>query len=308
MIRTCLAASVILLLGLAPNRVEKVKLEFKHKEGSSTTVESSSKTHQILSIMGADLETNSENKTKITNSVGKRGADGRLPIVQKVEAINVQLSLPMGVNISFDSANPNVQSDNPMIQVMLESIKARVGSSHTIVLDKNNKVVAIEGAEKILENASPAAAEALKAEIKPDQMKKAAEQINNILPSEPVGEGDSWTRILETGIGGGQTLTFEMKFEYLGTVEKDGKKLDKISTTATSVTYAMDNPNSPVKITQIALKIDSSKGTILFDRAKGMVAETSSVVRIVGDMTLSVNGMDLSSKLDLTIESTAVEK
>ena len=305
MIRTCVVLSVLVALGLAPAGLEKVKLEFKHPEGQSTTVESSSKTHQILSIAGMDVETTSQNRITVVSTIGKRGADGRLPIQQKVEAINVQLMTPV-FNVTFDSSNPNAKDDNPMVQAILDTIRARLGTSHTIVLGKDNKVIAIEGLDKILERASPAAVEGLKNELNPEQLKKAAEQSYNTLPTEPVGEGDTWTRTIATSIGGGQTLTFESKFEYLGTVEKDGKKLDKIATTATSVTYAMDpNLPTPVKVTQSSLKIESSKGTILFDRAKGQAVESSSNNHIVGDMTLTANGMDFPSELDLTIESSS---
>jgi hypothetical protein len=308
MIRTSLVSSVILLVGLAPAGLEKVKLAFKHEEGSSRSVESTSKTNQVLSIMGQDVVTKSENKLTIVTSVGKRGANGRLPIEQKIEAINLQLNTPV-FNVTFDSSNPNQKDDNPMIQAIIDTIRARLGTSHTVVLDENNKVVGIEGIDKILAKASPAAAESLKAELDPEQMKKAAEQAFGILPAEPVAEGDTWTRTLVTSIGGGQTLTFETKFEYLGTAEKGGRKLDKIATTAQSVTYAMaPNPQAQVKITQSNLKIESSKGMILFDRAKGIAVESNSIQHVVGDMTLSIAGMDLPSKLDLTLDSSSIVK
>ena len=56
------------------------------------------------------------------------------------------------------------------------------------------------------------------------------------------------------------------------------------------------------------LAIDSSDGTILFDRESGQVVDSKAVNRIKGDMTLSINGTDLPAKLDLTLDVSYVRK
>jgi hypothetical protein len=308
MIRSVFVSSAIVVFGVASVGLEKVKLEFKHVEERVSTVQAVTKTHQILTLAGMDIETSSTSVATVKSTTGKRGPDGRLPIQQKIEAITVQMSFPGGIEVSFDSANPNAAtSDNPMLQAILDSLRARVGSAFTIVLGKDNKVLAIEGIQQVLDKASPAAVEILKAEFNPEHLKSATEQSYAILPDSPIGEGDTWNRTNVSGIGGGQTMTFDTKYEYLGTVEKDGQKLDKIGVTALTVTYALDpNVPTPVKVTQSNLKIESSKGTLLFDRVKGQAVESTGVTRITGDMTLSINGMDLPSKLDLTFDSSSI--
>jgi hypothetical protein len=285
---------------------DKTQLKFRHGEGTSATVQTTSKIHQTLTIANMDIETSQESRSTISSSVGKRAANGRLPIDQKVDALAIQVTAP-NVNLSFDSNSPNTQNDNPMLQAILESIAARVGPAHTVVLDKDNKVVAIEGADKILQRATPAAAELLRRDIDPEKMRKSVEQGYSVLPSEPVSEGDTWTRTMTNRIGGGQTLTFETRFEYQGTVEKFGKKLHKIAVTAQSVAYAQDdNPQAQLKVLQSNLKVESSKGTILFDNEKGQTVENTSLTRVAGDMTFSINGMDFPGKLDLTMDSNSV--
>ena len=307
MIRASLFSALLAIPGFAPLALDPVKLEFKHLEGTSSTANSASKVHQILNIAGMDIETKVDNKVTVTSTVGKRSSDGRLPIQEKIESLAVELSLPGGVTVEFDSTNPNAKSDNPMIQALLDTYKARVGSTYSIVLGPDNKVITVEGTDSILKNASPSAAELLRGELNPEHIKKAAQQGYDMLPTGPVSKGDTWTRTTVTRIGGGQTLTFETKFEYAGTVDRDGKKLDKITSAATSVTYSMDpDAPTPLKVTQSDLKIDSSKATILFDREKGRSVQSTSVTRIVGDMTLNINGMDFPSKLDLTFDSTSI--
>jgi hypothetical protein len=103
---------------------------------------------------------------------------------------------------------------------------------------------------------------------------------------------------------GGQTLTLETRYEYVGTEEKGGKTLDKITLKTTKVAYAMDpNTKSPLKVKSSDLKVTASEGTILFDRQAGSIFESVSKIRIEGDMKTEINAMELPAKLDLTIEN-----
>ena len=77
--------------------------------------------------------------------------------------------------------------------------------------------------------------------------------------------------------------------------------------TAQSVAYAQDdNPQAQLKVLQSNLKVEVSKGTILFDNEKGQTVENTSFTRVAGDMTFSINGMDFPGKLDLTMDSNSV--
>src|SRR6185369_10408926 len=149
----------------------------------------------------------------------------------------------------------------------------------------------------------------LKQELSLEQMKREHAEALGILPGKAVNKGDKWQRTTVMDIGAGQTLKFETFYQYEGTVERDGKTLDKIAYFHSTVAYDLD-PNSPIqlKVTKSELKIDSSTGTVLWDRERGVVVEKSGATHITGPMTFSVNGMDLEGKLDLTIDTGATQK
>ena len=87
-------------------------------------------------------------------------------------------------------------------------------------------------------------------------------------------------------------------------VEKDGRKVDKIGITALDVTYKMDpDAKSPLKAVKSDLKIESSKGEMLFDRELGAVIERHDVNRIKGTIDFKANDQDVPGKLDLTYET-----
>jgi hypothetical protein len=68
------------------------------------------------------------------------------------------------------------------------------------------------------------------------------------------------------------------------------------------------NAASPAKVTQSNLSVKDSQGTLLFDRQRGVVVEARNTIEIEGDMTLSVNGMDLPLELDLKMETASILK
>jgi hypothetical protein len=303
---SALIASTLLTMVISEPGLQKVRLQFKFPENSSYTVRSTSSVRQVRGIGGQEFETGVSTTVTTTSVAGKRGTDGRLPVEQKVDALAMRVSLPMGVAVEYDSSKPNAQVE-ARFQNVVDSFKARVGSSHVIVLGKNDEVVAVEGTERVLERATPATVDSLRAELKPERIKKAAEQTYGILPAEPVSKGDTWTRTIVTRIGGGQILNLETKFEYQGTANEGGKELDKIRVSVVGATYAIDeDAAAQFKVTKSNLTVESSAGSILFDRARGQPVESKSSTHLVGDMTLSMNGMEVNATLDVTLESNSV--
>ena len=56
-------------------------------------------------------------------------------------------------------------------------------------------------------------------------------------------------------------------------------------------------------MTKSDLKVESSEGTILFDREQGCVVESRDKTQIKGSMTFSAGGMELPGQLELSIQT-----
>ena len=301
--RLALVASLALAFGVASAAQAQVNLEIKDREGSATT-RSTAKTHQILSIAGMDFESTSDTATTTTSATGKPEADGTVRIRETIDAFQASLALPGEIKIAFDSDKPEAKSDNADVQGLLDLFHAMKGFTYTLVIGPDHQVRAVEGTEPLKASGQGSLAEGVKERLSPAGMKRIANEGRDVLPGKPVNKGDRWRRTHAMDIGAGQTLTFENYYEYAGTVEKNGRTLDKIDAFVGGVTYSLD-PNSPLplKLVRSDLKISSSTGTILFDREKGQVVETTATTRIAGPITFSVNGQELAGKVDLTIES-----
>ncbi len=305
MFRTALVAGG-LVASLTAVGFGQVTLERKFQEGTSYTTESTERTEQKLTIVGMDVDTSSDTKSTTKATVGKRDAEGKLRVQEKIESMTVSMAI-MGQNYNFDSANPENKGESPL-EILRDVHKALLKRTTTHVYDKFDRVAAVETDVDIL-NALPAEVQNLaKGQADPERLKAAANEELEQLKSDPLKQGDTWQRTKTNDFGAGQVMTFQNEYTYAGPVEKDGRKLDKVTWKVLSVNFAFENSPLPIALKSSELKAPESEGVILFDRERGQVAETSTSLRITGELTFTANGMDLPSKLDLKMQTTTIVK
>jgi Family of unknown function (DUF6263) len=286
----------------------QVKLEYKFPEGKKLTHKSTVKTKQVLTLGGMEIETSTEQVAVSSQTNGKRRDDSNIPVEEKSESLHLELSLPGGISLTFDSSNPDAKIDNPALAFLGEALKLASETSYTVVVDAHNKVKAVEGNEKIVEKAeklSPQARDLIQGRMEADKLKQRFEQEHGNLPEVLARPGESWERTETLDISGGQVLSFKKQYEYLGTEMKGDKTLDKIKTRVTEVELKQEpGANSPFKIVKSNTKVESSEAIMLFDREEGHVVSLKGKLHIKGDMmTYSINDMEIPGALDLTIES-----
>jgi hypothetical protein len=288
----------------------QVKLEYKYPEGQALKYKTTSKTSQVLTLAGQEIETKSTQTVTLSSKVGKKRDDSSVPIEHKIDSLQVELSLPGGIDVKYDTNDTNARIENPLLAFLEEVFKLTAEINYTVVLDNQNKVKAIEGSEKLLEKAeklSPQAKTLVRSRVESDTLRKTFEQELRHLPDVLARPGDSWERTEVVDVGSGQTLTFQKKYQYEGTEKVGDKTLDKITSKTTGAELKQDaNAEADLKLVKSDVKVESSDGTILFDREAGCVASSRGSIRIKGDkMTFSYKGMEIPGSVDLTIESAA---
>jgi hypothetical protein len=303
------AVLVVALLAMAPARAQ-VTFALKHAAGEKTQTDTDVKIAQTMTIMGQEIQTNSEQTIVSRSANGQPRTDGKFPVEITITGVKGTVVIN-GMTIAFDSEKPEDAPD-PQLKPITDSMKMLVGMSYTAVLDKAGKVAAVEGTEKAVEKASqtsPELAEATKARFSADKIKQTLNDQFARFPDAPVRPGETWTRKEVQELGMGQTLTYEKEYKYVGPAEKNGKTLDKIDVKVVSLKYAQDpNAAGPAKVTSNNLKIDSSEGALLFDRTLGRVVDNNEKQHITGSITLSIMGQELEAGLDLTIEEHSTTK
>lgn len=275
----------------------QVTLQLKFAEGAKSSYQMESSVNQTLTLAGRDVVTKASTFMVMSSSIGTRAADGTLAIVEKVESLQSELDLN-GTKLPFDSGNPDKKADIPQLEPLLDLYRAMVKFPMTRTLEaKTNKLKSISLPDGEYEKLG----EAAKERFNPEKLKKATEQSLAFLPDGPVEVGDKWERATETDLGSGQLMSFRTKYEYLGTVERDGMMLDKIAGKAFEVSLSIVG-NPALQLTKSDLKVKESATTHLFDRERGVLISKVAKVQIDGPLTLVIGGMELEGKVDLTME------
>ena len=292
-----LAVAVAGLMAGASVAHAQATLELKYPERTKSSTQTESVVNQTLTLAGNDILTKANTFTTSTSHIGTRAADGTLAIVEKVESLQSELDLN-GTKLQFDSANPDKKADLPQLEPLLDLYRAVVKFPMTRTLEaKTNKLKSVTLPVGEFEKLG----EAAKDRFSSEKLKMATEQALVFLPDGPVKVGDKWERATEADLGGGQLMSFRTTYEYLGTVEQDGAKLDKIEGKAFEVSFAIVG-NPMLQVTKSNLKIKESATTHLFDRERGHLVSKNAKVRIDGPITLVIGGMELEGKVDLTME------
>lgn len=305
MFRTALM-SACLVLGLGSMSLGQVTLEQKFREGTSYATETNARISQKLTIAGAEIDTSNDVKSTGKVTVGKRDPEGKLRVQEKVDSLQVTMSV-MGMNYQFDSTNPDNKGGSPL-EILRDIHKAISGRTSTVVYDKSNRAVAVESDQDILGTLSPELQSLAKSQLDPTHLKNVANEELDQVKSEPINKGDQWQRTRSVNFGGGQVMTFQTEYTFAGTVENDGRTLDKVTSKTTSVNFGLEDSPLPFTLKSSDLKAVESEGVILFDRERGGAVETSSSVRVTGDITFVANNMDLPAKLDLKMETSTIVK
>jgi hypothetical protein len=307
-IRAVAGVVLVLLAGSAAAREQaEVKLEAKFPEGRALRYQVRTSINQQVKNLGMEMPSNLNRTVVRSEAIGKRRGDSGLPVAVKVESIRERQRIPAGRDVSYDSKTATVKVADPDLDFFkgLYEVEGRV--AYTVVLDGKNKVKAIEGADALKERVDkldPRAADLLRSRLAADALGREFEQVHALaaLPDGPVKPGASWERTEAFDRGAGLELVLKKKYEYAGTEKRGGKALDKITAKVLEATYRQDADSSaPLKFTKGDLKVDSSEGTILFDREAGRVVESRERVELTGGLTFSAQGQDQRVGFDLTI-------
>jgi hypothetical protein len=146
----------------------------------------------------------------------------------------------------------------------------------------------------------------LKNQMNNEHLKRVHEQELSRLPKKAVKPGDAWEQVDDVDLGSGQMLKMERRYEYLGTEQRGGRQLDKIGITDKRV-VSLDlpaNPLVPIKVSNVNLDVAESKGTLYFDRERGLDASLNHLMHLKGKLTLTIGEQELPTDLDLKIEGT----
>lgn len=302
-LRTSLVACLCLFAGTFA-QAQEVKLEHKLAPGRVAERSSESEIKQTLTIAGMDIETSVTLVEEPVFCVKEKTAAGGWLCESTMNKFQFALEAP-GFNLSFYSDTPNQKSDVPEIQQLIDFLYVVSKAKTQMTIDAAGKVEKVE----LQSDGLDALPELYKSSLNAERMKTVAQTELGRLPDDAVKPGDTWTRSEEFDAGNGQLFTYQTTYKYEGTVDENGKTLDKLTATYDKVNFSIDaSSNLPLALKSSDLKIGESKSTLLFDREQGEFVSVDSQLKFTGDLVFLAGGQELPSKLDLSMKSKSVLK
>jgi hypothetical protein len=304
--RAVVPLSIAVLLALAPDGRGQVELKQKVTEDSSHAFEVGQFMTQLLTINGTEIKTEVDTGMTLVTSTGRRGADGQIEQKVKIDSLRQNLTIPGNSTLTYDSSINLAKVDNEGLQFILDALKTLTGATYTLKLDRDGRFVGASGADEILKDAPPMAAELLKTQLASETLKRQHELERQRWPQQPVRPGDTWERVEELDLGAGQIMTVERLYEYQGTEQRGDRTLHNIAATDKRIIGLQAEATNirPFKIRNPDLKVAESKNTILFDVERGLEVENNRLLHIKGKLSLVINDTELPTELDLKIDST----
>jgi hypothetical protein len=278
---------------------DKVTLKWKFEKDKAFYQEMTSETTQNMTVQGSQIKNVQKQTFYFSWTPIEQDKDnGNWKIKQKIEGVKMSIEISGSPPISYDSTKAEGAGNTPLG----EFFKVLVNSEFTLTVNKEMKVIKVEGRDdfiKRLGSANPQMEGLLKQILSEEALKEMADPTFAAIPVKEIPVGEKWDRQSNFNMGPIGKYDNKYKYTYEGK-DKINDKLHRIKI-ETDIQYTMPNPNDPTgglpfRIKKADLKAKKADGFILFDNDKGRV-ETSE------------QNLDLSGKLDIEIggQTTTVE-
>ncbi len=282
---------------------DTANLAWKFKEGQPFFQEMTTTTKQTMKVMGSDITQNQTQTFYFSWTPEKKDGDNW---ILKQEIVGVKMKIEIGGQpIEYDSTKEGQSSS-----ALGDFFKALVGSSFKLTVDKNFKVVKIEGRDdfvKKLAQANPQMEALLKQILNEDALKEMADPTFAAVPPGPTKVDGSWDKPSKLDMGPIGKYENNYKYTYKGK-DKTNPKLDTIKVETTlKYTPPGDSPTGgglPFKIKGANLASKNAGGTILFDNDKGRVESSDMNVDLEGSLSIEIGGNTTEVKLTQSQKTT----
>jgi hypothetical protein len=281
---------------------DKVELKWKFEKDKPFYQEMTTKTQQEMKVMGMDVKQTQDQTFYFSWTFKEEDKDKNTVVTQKIEGVKLTINIA-GNPITFDSANPTGANT-----ALAEFFKALVGSEFKLTLDKDMKVVKIEGRDDFLKKLTQANQQMeplLKKILSEESLKQMADPTFGMTPPKAVAKGDTWTRDMKLSLGpiGSYKGTYKYTYEGLDDKNKNLAKI-KVETTLNYEPPTDAGEGLPFRIKEAKLASKNAKGSILFDIQKGRLEKSENQLDLEGTLDIEIGGMATKVELKQTQSTT----
>ncbi len=263
---------------------------------------------QIIKVQGQDATQKQESTYYFKWTPQKQDGD-KWVLEQEVEGLKLSIDIS-GNTINYDSSLPDggVTAGNPGL---MEFFKKLVGTKFTVTLNKGYQVEAVAGRDEFVRKLAAGSNQMesmLRNIVTDDAIRQMCDPTFGIVPDSPKKPGDTWDHKTKVSLGPIGTYEITYKFKYVGPGTEEGKKeFDKIEV-ETDLVYTVPKSTSSdsglmFRIREGKLEVPKGsgeqppKGVIYFDPRTQRVVSAEIVVKLKGELTVTIGMTDTKVEL-----------
>lgn len=271
---------------------DKVELRWKFEKDKKIFQEMTTKTTQTMKVMGMEVNQVQEQTFYFSWELKDEDKDKNITLVQRIDGVKLSIEIA-GNPIKFDSANPGSVNTS-----LAEFFKQLVGTEFKLTLDKDMKVIKVEGREEFLRKlgqANQTMEPMLKRVLNEESLKQMADPMFGVLPGRPVSVGETWSR--DSRLNLGPIGSYKNNFKY--TLDKVVKDIAEISVVS-KLTYEPPTESGeglPFRIKSAKLEGKDSTGKIYFDLKAGRLDKQEITVKLEGELVIEIAGQETKVEL-----------
>lgn len=280
---------------------DKVELKWKFEKDKPFYQQMTTTTQQEMKVMGMEVKQTQEQTFDFSWTFKEEDKDKNSVIVQKIEGVKLKIDIA-GNPITYDSANPTNANN-----ALADFFKALVGTEFKLTVDKNMKVIRVEGREEFLRKLTSANQQMeplLKKILSEEAVKQMADPTFGIVPADPVAKGATWKRDGKLNLGPIGSYKHSETYTLEGT-DKDIAKI-KVDTNLTYEKPTEGGEGLPFKIKEANLTSKNPKGTAEFDIKKGRLESSNKELELEGTLDIEIGG--IGTKVELKQKQTTTVK
>ncbi len=303
-----LLTCISVLLGIAVVAQSTANLKMNLEKNKVYRIKSTSESTLSQTVNGMQQTTNI--KTNFTIAIKMVDASADFLVAEVRFDTLVTNTNAMGKKVNINSASEGNIKSTEMADVM-SCIMNRLSKSALFVkMNYSGKVIEIVNSkmlsEVILKDTAGITGETasitkmqIKNTVSDKALRSMVEIFTNNLPGKQVASGDKWDVTATMNSGG-------MSLDIITSYNLDGIKDNTAKMTAESAIKASENAEplvyGPAIITYGDLK-GSGKSNILMDTHTGLLTENTSKTHITGNLSVSVQGMNLTIPMEMDGET-----
>jgi len=300
LLRISLTLTLLCSTSLSLFAADGVILFPEYKKGDKHVYDVEVDINQTLTLNGNNIETAASTfEERALQVVDKTDTSTKLAF--QTNRLQFNLTMPGGVNVSFDSEKPDQKADIPQLQELFDMLKVASGMTAELELDSSAKIDGFKIQAEGLESLS----EGLQTYLSENRLKPQLEQEFQRIPLEAVKPGETWERSEIFDAGQGQYFSYTTIYKYEGTVEENGQTYDKVTTSYKNPKFDIEAGSTlPLSVKSSELDMSKSSATYLSAPNRGGLVKSNGKLTFTGKIVFIGPGQaEIPGELDLTVKA-----